>query len=328
MSLDVLCLRPEADFARVGALPPDSFTVAYHAPDDAQLAALIGQARALVIPAVGPKLPPQLFESSRPGLRLVQVTGAGVDRLDEPAMKKLGIPVANVPGGSNSAVAEYAVTAASMLLRRFAWADAEIKQGRYAAFRARMITDNLAGLEGQTAGLIGLGTIGLAVAKAFQNAGCKLCYFDPAPRDARAAEALGARSMPLDELLSVSDVVSLHVPLAPATVGLIGEGQLAAMKPGAVLIQGSRGGIVDETALAAHLASGHLGGAAVDVYSSEPPAADNPLLALQGEGARRLLLTPHIGGVTRQSAAFLFRSSWANIERVLARGEQPHNRVY
>jgi phosphoglycerate dehydrogenase-like enzyme len=326
MPHDVLCLRPRADFARVDALPPESLSVAYHASDDPQIAALIREARTLVIPAVGAKLAAQLFEGSQ--LKLVQVTGAGVDRLDEPAIRKLGIPVANVPGGSNTAVAEYAVTAASMLLRRFAWADAEIKQGHYAAFRAQMLTDNLAGLDGLTVGLVGMGVIGLAVAKAFHNAGCKIAYFDPAPRDAAAVAALGAQPMALDELLMASDVVSLHVPLLPATKGLIGDRQLASMKPGAILVQGSRGGIVDEAALAAHLRSGHLGGAAVDVYSTEPPAADNPLLALEGDAACRLLLTPHIAGVTRQSAAFLFRNAWANIERVLVRGEQPHNRVY
>ena len=109
---------------------------------------------------------------------------------------------------------------------------------------------------------------------------------------------------------------------------MIGDRELAAMKPGAILIQAARGGIVDEAALAAQLASGHLGGAAVDVYSTEPPGADNPLLALAGEGAHRLLLTPHIAGVTRQSSAILFRSSWENVERVLVRGEPPLNRVY
>jgi len=326
MSHDVLCLRPEADFSRVGALPPNVFTVAYRSPDEPQLAALIKAARALVIPAVGSKLPPALFEGSQ--LKLVQVTGAGVDRLDAAAMKQFGIPVANVPGGSNSAVAEYAVTTASMLLRRFAWADTEIRQGNYAAFRARMLADNLAGLDGLTVGLVGLGVIGLAVAQAFQSNGCSVCYFDPAPRDAKAAAALGAKSVSLDELLKISDVVSLHVPLVPATVGLIGDRQIASMKPGAILVQGSRGGIVDEAALAAHLRAGHLGGAAVDVYSTEPPAADNPLLALEGEAAHKLLLTPHIAGVTRQSFAHLFRSSWANVERVLMKGETPLNRVY
>jgi phosphoglycerate dehydrogenase-like enzyme len=318
---EVLCLRPRADFERAGALPPEALAVSYGKPDDPQLAAMLARSRALVIPAVGAKLAPQLFEGAR--LALVQVTGAGVDRLDEAAMKRLGIPVANVPGGSNAAVAEYVVTTASLLLRRFAWADAEIRAGRYAAFRARMLADNLSGLDGLTVGLIGLGTIGMAVAKAFERAGCAVVYFDPAPRDAP-----GARRVPLDELLAVSDVVSVHVPLLRETTGLIGGRELAAMKPGAVLVQASRGGVVDEAALARALAQGRLGGAAVDVYSTEPPAADHPLLALEGEAAKRLLLTPHVAGVTRQSSAFLFRSAWANVERVLARGEPPLNRVY
>ena len=134
--------------------------------------------------------------------------------------------------------------------------------------------------------------------------------------------------MTLDALLASADVVSVHVPLLPATQNLIGAPELSRMKTGAVLIQASRGGVVDEAALAAHLSSGHLGGAAVDVYSVEPPAADNPLLVLGGEAARRLLLTPHVAGVTRQSWTFLFRSAWQNIERVLLRGEAPLNRVY
>src|SRR5206468_520779 len=102
----------------------------------------------------------------------------------------------------------------------------------------------------------------------------------------------------------------------------------ACMKPGAILIQGSRGGIVDEAALAASLATAHLGGAALDVYSTEPPAVDNPLLKLSGEAASRLLLTPHIAGVTRQASAFLFRSAWENVVRVLIDGKPPQHRVY
>jgi phosphoglycerate dehydrogenase-like enzyme len=233
-----------------------------------------------------------------------------------------------VPGGSNSAVAEYAVTAASMLLRRFAWADAELKAGNYAKFRSRMVADNLAGIEGLTVGLIGFGTIGRAVAQAFHRMGAKLCFFDPAAGDTALAKTLDAKSVSLDELLSTSDVVSLHVPLLPATQNLIGARELSHMKAGAVLIQGSRGGIVDEAALAASLTSGHLGGAAVDVYSTEPPSPDNPLLKLSGEAASRLVLTPHIAGVTRQASAFLFGSAWQNVERVLAGGQAPLNRAY
>ena len=154
------------------------------------LPALLKAARALVIPAVGPKLAPALFEGT--SLKLVQVTGAGLDRLDQPALTRLGIPVANVPGGSNSAVAEYAVTSASLLLRRLSWANAEIRKGRYVEFRAQMLRDNLAGLEGLLVGLVGFGVIGVAVAQAFHRMGCRICYHDPAPPNAAAAQALGA----------------------------------------------------------------------------------------------------------------------------------------
>ena len=325
MSSDVLCLRPEADFTRVGVTPPGQLTIAYRKPDDPQLHMMAKEVRALVIPAVGGKLAPSLFEGGK--IKLVQVTGAGVDRLDEAVMKKLGVAVANVPGGSNSAVAEYAVGCAIVLLRRMPWASAEILDANYVSFRGRMVADNLPGLEGLTVGVIGLGTIGYAVAEAFRRFGCEIVYHDPTPRDEAAAK-LGAKALSLEELLKTADVVTVHVPLLPQTRSMIGARQLNLMKPGAVLIQASRGGIVNETALAANLNSGRLSGAAVDVYSVEPPDTDNPLFALEGEAARRVLFTPHVAGVTRQASATLFREAWANVERVLVRGEAPQNRVY
>ena len=324
--MDVVCLRPESDFARVGALPPPSLNVVYRAPDSCDVGKMVKQARALVIPAVGPRIAPALLEGSR--LELVQVTGAGLDRLDEATLKRLGIPVANVPAASNSAVAEYVVAAAVVLLRRLCWADSEVRKGNYGPSRALLVSANLSGLEGLLAGVVGLGTIGLAAAAAFHKMGCRICYYDPAPRDRAAAESLGARQVSLHELLETADIVSLHVPFLPETRGMIGERQLAKMKAGAVLVQASRGGIVDEAALASHLRSGHLGGAAVDVYSSEPPSADNPLLMLVAEGSDRIWLTPHIAGVTRQASEVLFRTAWANVERVLIAGQPPLHRVY
>ncbi len=325
MNLDVLCLRPEADFQRVGALPPAFLNVVYRAADDAEVAELMKQARALVIPAVGSKLPAALFEGTT--VKFIQVTGAGLDRLDLAFLRQRGIAVANVPGGSNEAVAEYAVTAATVLLRRFFWADAEIRNGNYRDFRARMLVDSLPGLDGLTAGVVGFGVIGVAVATAFHKRDASILYHDPAPRDPRAGEALRAKPSSLEGLLAAADVVSLHVPLLPETRGLIGTRELAAMKPGAVLVQASRGGIVDEAALAEALQGGRLGGAAVDVYSTEPPVADHPLLALKGEAARRILFTPHIAGVTRQSAAFLCRAAWRNIERAFTGNEAPRDVV-
>jgi phosphoglycerate dehydrogenase-like enzyme len=321
MSLDVLCLRPAIDFERANAPAPAALQVNYRTLDDQDVVALMKQARVLLIPAVGPKLSDSLFDDST--VRLVQITGAGLDRVNIALLKNMGILVANVPGGSNAAIAEYAVTSASLLLRQFASASSEIKAGNYARMRAQMLGKNLAGLDGLTVGVIGLGIIGLAVAEAFHDRACHVAFFDPAPRDLPQAAAIGAKSLSFDEVLRISDVVTLHVPLLGSTHGLIGARELALMKPGAILIHASRGGIVDEPALAASLASGHLGGAAVDVFSNEPPEAGNALLSLGGEAAHRLLLTPHIAGVTRQSATFLFRSAWHNVERFLIAGEPP-----
>src|SRR5260370_15664241 len=245
MSLDVLCLRPEADFQRVGAVPAASLKVDYRAANDLDIPQLMKQARALVIPAVGPKLPTELFAGT--SIQFIQVTGAGLDRLDLPFLRQRGIVAANVSGGSNDAVAEYAVTAASVLLRRFFRADTEIRHGNYRNFRARMIADSLLGLDGLTVGMVGFGIIGVAVATAFHRRGCAMLYYDPAPRDPRAGDALGAKATSLQELLRAADVVSLHVPLLPQTTGLIGARELAMMKTGAVLIQATRGSVVDES---------------------------------------------------------------------------------
>jgi phosphoglycerate dehydrogenase-like enzyme len=326
MTCDVLCLRPQSDFERAGEPAPSSLSIVYRSQNDSDVPQLFKTARALLIPAVGPMLANDLFADTT--AKFVQVTGAGLDRLDRPTLQRLGIAVANVPGGSNQAVAEYVVTSASTVLRRLAWADAEIQAGNYAAFRSRMLADNLSGLQNLLVGIVGFGVIGIAVAELFYKMGSRVAYYDPAPVAKGVIEAVGATQMSLDKMLEVADIVTLHVPLIPATQGLIGNRELARMKPGAVLIQASRGGVVDEAALAKHLEAGSIAGAAVDVYTSEPPTADNPLLALSGEARRRLLLTPHIAGVTRQSAAILFRSAWQNLERVLIHKQPPLHRAY
>ena len=321
----VLCLRPQADFTRVGVVPPAALDIDYLAPDDGQMPALLKQAEALVIPAVGPKLPLDLFHGS--GIRLVQVTGAGVDRVDAEGLRALGIALANVPGGSNEAIAEYAVSCASVLLRRFPQSSAAIRKGGYGAYRAGYIAENADGLDGLLAGIVGLGTIGAAVARRFRQFGCRIAYFDPAPADPQAAAALEAEALDLGDLFSRCDIVTVHVPLLPATTDLIDAGILSKAKNGAVLIQASRGGVVNEKALAGALEAGQLAGAAVDVYSSEPPAPDNPLLTLSDAAAARTILTPHVAGITRQSWAYLFRTAWDNVSAVILHNQAPRHVV-
>jgi phosphoglycerate dehydrogenase-like enzyme len=316
---DVVCLRPEKDFLSIGVTPPSALAITYTAPADPGLPALLKDARALVIPAVGPALPGALFRGT--ALRLVQVTGAGLDRLDRKVLAEEGIPLANVPGGSNAALAEYCVATSLTLLRGLSAATAPLRAGHYAPHRQAMVSAAHRGLGGLTVGLVGMGTIGLAVATAFRAMGASVVYHDPAPpRDAAALDRIGARAMDLDALLGEADVVSLHVPLMEATRNLIDAARLARMKRGAILINAARGGIVDEAALAAALESGHVGGAAVDVYTTEPPAPDNPLLTLPDAAAARLILTPHIAGVSLQSSQHLFREAWDNVARVLIDG--------
>jgi phosphoglycerate dehydrogenase-like enzyme len=314
------------DFTKVGVAPPASLDIDYLAPDDPQMSALLKIADALVIPAVGPKLPLPLFEDAR--LRLVQVTGAGIDRVDAEGLRALGIPLANVPGGSNEAIAEYALSCACALLRRFQQASTEIRNGRYSAFRSSFVAENVDGLEGLLVGIVGLGVIGTAVARKFKLLGCGIAFFDPAPADPQAAIALEAEALALEELFSRCDVVTVHVPLLPATTDLINADVLSKAKKGAVLIQASRGGVVNEKALADALEAGHLAGAAVDVFSSEPPTLDNPLLTLSDAAAGRTILTPHIAGITRQSWAFLFRTAWENVTRTVVQNQAPNHVIW
>lgn len=317
---DVLCLRPKSDFLAVGINPPDALDIAYRAPGDGDVAEIIKAARALVIPAVGPALQGGLFRGT--ALKLVQVTGAGLDRLDRPVLAEEGIALANVPGGSNAALAEYVVANALSLLRGFHGAGGALRAGEYAAHRRRMVDAVLRGLGGLRVGVVGIGTIGQAVAERCRLMGAEIAYYDPAPPD-----GVAGTPMDLDDLVKEADVVSLHVPFGDATRGLIDARRLGLMKPDAVLINAARGGVVDEAALADALKEGRIAGAAVDVYASEPPDPDNPLLALRGDAAARLILTPHIAGVSLQASQHLFREAWRNVARVLIDGAAPRYRV-
>src|SRR6056297_1719852 len=151
MPVDVVCLRPERDFLSIGVTPPAAFSITYTTPEDPALPDLLKEARALVVPAVGPPLPALLFRGS--ALRLVQVTGAGLDRLDRAALAEEGITIANVPGGSNAALAEYCTANALSLLRGFTSSGAAICSGSYTEERKPMIAAGLRGLGGLTVGL-------------------------------------------------------------------------------------------------------------------------------------------------------------------------------
>lgn len=323
---DIVCLRPEEDFTRVGASTPTGWDIAFHQPSDPDVPDLLGSARALVLPSVGPRLSAEIFRSAR-ALQLIQYTGAGWDRIAESIVREIGCPVANVPGVNAKDVAEYVLIAAGMLLRRFKLGDQRMWAGEFGPARVELAAERVRGFTDLTIGIVGLGHIGLTVGRAFRAFDARVLYYDPKPLDAEAASAAGMTPANLPDLLATADVFTIHVPLLPATVGLIGKAELARLKPDAIVVQASRGGVVDEAALLRLVESGHLAGAALDVFAREPLPPDDPILLQRAALSDRILLTPHIAGVTRQAAVRLYEAAWANVARVLANGQPPNNRV-
>lgn len=281
------------DSGAVAALA-SRFDVAYDEglvdrPDD--LAHAVADADALIV-----RNRTQVDEAllaSAPRLRVVGRLGVGLDNIATAACAARGISVIPATGANAQAVAEY-VLAAAMLLRRGAYgASADVAGGRW----PRAALSDGRELAGSVLGLIGFGGIGRLTGRLARALGMQAIGVDP-QLPAFSPTWTEERTLPraLDEVLAQADVVTLHVPLTPATRNLIDAARLSAMKRDAILINTSRGGIVDEAALAAALRSGRLGGAALDVFAREPLPAGSPLA-----DCPRLLLTPHVAGVTRES---------------------------
>ena len=222
-----------------------------------------------------------------PCIRLICVQATGYNVVDCAACARRGIPVTNVPSYGTAAVAQFTLALMLEVCHRIGYHDELVHQGRWASCGSFCFWDTpQMELAGKTLGIIGFGRIGQAVAKIAKGFDMRILAYSRTRRP--EGEAL-AQYVSLDRLLAESDFVSLHCPLTPATEKLINADALAKMKDGAVLINTSRGGLVDEYAVRAALESGHLRAAAVDVVAEEPISADNPLL-----GAPNCLITPHM----------------------------------
>jgi D-3-phosphoglycerate dehydrogenase / 2-oxoglutarate reductase len=225
---------------------------------------------------------PTVFANSK--LKAVARIGVGYDAVDIPAATQHGVVVTITPGTNEHSVAEQAVALITALFRDTARRDREIRHGKWRRDCPRR-------LAGNTIGLVGLGRIGRAMVPRCQGLGLKVFAYDPVPNPAITSEH-SIEWCSFDELLQRSDIVSLHLPCTPETVDLINATTLARMKRGAVLINTSRGGLVDELALAAALANGHLFGAGLDVCKVEPLPANSPLRSLEN-----IVFSPHLGGI-------------------------------
>ena len=254
------------------------------------------------------------FFKAAPRLRLYQLLSAGYDDVDIEAARRAKVPVCNNGGANAISVSEHAIMLMLAVSRRVIWQHGNVSAGRW---RGNGPAPMMYEIFDKTLGIVGLGTIGKKVARIARAFGMRVQYYDIARLSEHEEDALGVRFRLLREVLASSDYVSLHVPLNASTHHLIGANELALMKPTAVLVNTSRGPVIDEVALAKVLADNKIFGAGLDVFDQEPPPPDNPLFRLNN-----VLLTSHFAGPTWDNHTARFRNAFDNVQRV-ARGEKP-----
>ena len=242
-------------------------------------------------------------------LKIIARYGVGIDKVDLAAAKEKGIIVSNTPGANSASVAELALTMILMLARQIPTAVQAIKNGGWPRLPGLS-------LEGKTIGIIGLGAIGKHLARRLAAFGCELIAYDPFA-DELFAQNHDVSLVPIDQLISNADFVSLHVPVLPETLGMVNDEFIQSMKKDSFLINTSRGELVDENALLKGLKSGHIRGAGLDAFTQEPPDVRNPLLSMP-----QVICTPHLGAQTDGATNNMGRMALEECLRVL-RGEKP-----
>ena len=320
MTVNVLYLVPAGeDFYQLirQAMPGDRYnllTLAEGTPEERQ--SLLARAEIII---VGGRLLSESDIDAAHRLRLVLHQGVGYhDTVATGALMHRQIRLAITPQGTSEGVAEHAIMLMLAVGRRLAYCDAELRAGRWHSNTFRATARQLLGA---TVGIVGLGRIGKQVARRLIGFGTNTIYCDIVHMDPAVERELQVTRTPFENLLKQSDFVTLHVPLTDRTHHMINEQALARMQPGATLINCARGPVVSERALLAALHAGHLGGAGLDVFEVEPPAAPNPFA-----GFSNVVLTPHHAPGTRDTMMIKFTEIFANADRFLA-GERMLNEV-
>jgi len=263
--------------------------------------------------SLGGSLTGKVMESAKK-LKLIQLASAGYDTVDLKTAERLGIPVSNMGAPIAPAVAEHTIALILGVLRRMVQVDNLLRQGDWSNEETRcMDSPELAEC---TVGIVGLGNIGRTVARLLRGFENPVLYADIVTYP-DAERELGVRRVPLDDLLKEADMVTIHVPLMAATRGMIGERELALMKPTSILVNTSRGPVVDEATLTRALEAGTISAAGLDVFEEEPLAGDSPLRKM-----KNVLLSPHIAGNNRATWYRRGRFAFENMQRVME-GKEP-----
>lgn len=287
---------------------PDSWTVTFTASHDrADRAAAVADAEVAFI--IGTGIDAALLERA-PRLRFVQKLGAGIDRIDVAACAERGVAVARLEAGNSAQVAEHTILLMLSALRRLPYFDRTTRDGAWLKEEGRGVQRQLIG---KRVGLIGLGAIGREVAKRLRGFDVEVVYHDPRPADAGTEERLGLRWLPLDELLTTSDILSLHLPLLPETRNFLDARRLSRLKPHATIINCARGGLIDEASLEAALDDGRILAVGLDTFTNEPPRRPSLL------SRDNVVVTPHLAGATFENFDMVFRRGLRNVDLFLRR---------
>ena len=260
------------------------------------------------------------FLETAPALKLVHHQGVGYqDTVDVAALKARKVALALTPAGTSIGVAEHTLLLALAVCKRLPYADSELRQGRWHINSLRPYSFEL---DGRTVGYIGMGRIGQETAARFKAFGTAGIYYDPHVALAPGREeALGLSRVGFEELLAAADIITLHVPSGAATYHKIDAKALRQMKPNAIVINTSRGPVIDEAALCRALQEGRIAGAGLDVFETEPFRPDNPLAAMPN-----VALTPHISAGTRDALKTKMRALFQNVQRFF-NGQALENQV-
>ena len=261
-----------------------------------------------------------------PNLKLIQSEGVAFNRIDLEAARERGIYVCNNKGCNADSVAEHTVMLMLMALRHGITGHNAVREGRQMQMKEAVMASNSPELGEQTVGLVGLGDIGQATARRLKPFGCKLYYYTLHRRPPEVEAELGVTYLPLEELFSACDVLSLHCAVNDQTRGMVNEALLERVKPGAILVNTARGDLVDNLAVRRALLDGRLGGIAMDTLAPEPTPADHPLVDLPPEVRDRVVYAPHLGGITSGSFRRAHGNMWASVRSML-QGGRPSNVV-
>lgn len=285
-----------------------------------------GDAEFIVADAMG-AVPGDLIRQM-PNLRLIHSEGVGFNRIDTTAADECGVYVCNSQGMNAMAVAEQAVLLMVGMLRNVAVNDQVVRDARQIEVKENyMAHSNLYELADFSVGLVGFGDIARCTARLLRAYGVQdIYYYKRTPLSAEEEQALGVQYRSLDDLLHESGIVSLHLPVTPETAGIANQAFFDAMQEGSYFVNTARGELVDDGALVAALASGHLAMAGLDTLDHEPVQPDHPLLHLPADTRDRILFSPHIGGVTASSFRRSYAMVWEDI-RAVAEGRIPQRIV-